>query len=305
MTGRVAEYASGWRCVLELDSDGSIKSGSDRALVDAVCRGADLRIGTDFRHNEHLDPESPNAEIVNEVSDFRVTYVLEERWAAGIMTLRMPIMPPDGFGPRASMSFYLYNQDNHQAIARPYLDGGSPLRGQSAGPDGSHRPKYHLQENWDSGTNAPSSNFIYDFDVYRFFVRDEWREVFSHTANGEIIGGSLDELTKAFRQGAEVKVAIRGLCDDLGGGSGPVMRHELFVQCGPCYYNTDRRIFSAGSQPVVRVSPAIPLLYRSGNWDFGWLMPRTDGFVARWLCDPYTLTFSKSEGRYPIRWFVR
>jgi hypothetical protein len=54
----------------------------------------------------------------------------------------------------------------------------------------------------------------------------------------------------------------------------------------------------------VRVRPAIPLRYTSRGWDFGWLMARTDGHVARWLCDQYTLTFHKSEARYAIRWFV-
>ena len=33
-------------------------------------------------------------------------------------------------------------------------------------------------------------------------------------------------------------------------------------------------------------------------------MARTDGHVARWLCDPYTLTFQKSAGRYAMRWFA-
>ena len=55
----------------------------------------------------------------------------------------------------------------------------------------------------------------------------------------------------------------------------------------------------------MRVRPAIPLAYGSGGWDFGWLIPRTDGFVARSLVDPYTLKFHKSDGRYAIRWFVR
>jgi len=45
--------------------------------------------------------------------------------------------------------------------------------------------------------------------------------------------------------------------------------------------------------------------YKSKEWDFGWLMPRTDGYVARWLCDPYTLQFRKTDGQYAIRWFVR
>jgi hypothetical protein len=59
-----------------------------------------------------------------------------------------------------------------------------------------------------------------------------------------------------------------------------------------------------GTHPLARVRPAIPLRYASGGWDFGWLMARMDGHVARWLCDPYTLEFHKSEARYAIRWFV-
>ena len=63
--------------------------------------------------------------------------------------------------------------------------------------------------------------------------------------------------------------------------------------------------FAAGAQPTVRVWPAVPMRYRSGGWDFGWLLPRTDGTVFRWLCDPYTLGFQKSTGRYLIGWFAR
>ena len=32
---------------------------------------------------------------------------------------------------------------------------------------------------------------------------------------------------------------------------------------------------------------------------------RSDGFVDRWLCDPYSLRFQKKPGRYAIRWFAR
>jgi hypothetical protein len=61
----------------------------------------------------------------------------------------------------------------------------------------------------------------------------------------------------------------------------------------------------AGSHPVVRVKPAIPINYCSQGWGFGWLMLRADGSLARWLMDPYSLKFRKSQGRYPIRWFGR
>ena len=164
-----------WRTVLELDEKRAVIGGSERALREAVGRGADLRIYTEFYYHEHIRPGSANRELMKEVSDFRTTYLVDGRWAAGIMTLRMPIDPPAGFGPRPSMSLFLYNQDGSQAIARPFLDG----------------------------------------------------------------------------------------------------------------------------------RPAVPLRYGSRGWDFGWLLVRTDGFVARWLCDPYTLRFAQSEAHCALRWFVR
>lgn len=295
-----------WTCAMELDAARDVTAGTAAALCDAVRHGADLRIYTEFRHNEHIEPGSDNDEIVREVSDFRVTYLVDDRWTAGIMNLRMPISPPDGFGPRPSMSFFMYNQDGTQAIARPFLDGqattGSPGRGTID--DHSDMPKYHQHDAWDSATNAPSSNFTYDFEVFRYFVRNEWREALAHDAAGHVTRGSLDELTAAFSQGAEIKVGIRNLCGELD-DRGNAVEHEVFVHTGPGYFSTNRRLFSAGSQPVVRVRAAVPMRYTSEAWDFGWLMPRTDGLVALWLCDPYTLKFRKTEGRFAIRWFVR
>lgn len=294
---------SAWISLLELDQNRKITSGSEQALCEAIGRGADLRIYTEFRHNEHIDTKSDLAEIVQEVSDFPTVYLVDQRWVAGIMTYRMPISPPDGFGPRPSMSFFMYNQNGQQAIARPHLDGrratGAP--GPSPLDDHSDMPKYHQQSAYDALTNAPSSNFIYDFECYRFFGRTDWREVFSVSSAGQPRSGSLAALVQAFTQGCEIKVAIRGLCHDLGNGPD----HELFVQCGPGYYNTERKLFSVGSRPCVRVKPSVPMLYASREWDFGWLMPRTDGQVALWLCDPYSLQFRKMQNNYAVRWFVR
>ncbi len=294
---------STWQSVLELSSKRSIIAGSEEALRQAIGRGADLRVYTEFRHNEHVDTTSDNSEIVQEVSDFPTTYLVDNRWVAGIMTFRMPISPPDGFGPRASMSFFMYNQNGQQAIARPYID-GQPTNG-TPGPaplnNHADMPKYHELDNWDVQTNAPSSNFIYDFEIFKFMVNDTWREVLATDAEGKVVSGSLDNFADAFVKGCEVKVGIRGLCRDLGQGPD----HEIFVQTGPGYFSTGRRLFSTGTRPTVRVKPGVPMQYKSKEWDFGWLMPRTDGYVARWLCDPYTLQFRKTDGQYAIRWFVR
>ena len=208
-----------WVSVLELDSRREMTGGSPDALCAAIRRGADLRIYTEFIHNEHIDPASASAELIREVSEFRATYLVEDRWCAGIMTLRQPIALPDAFGPRASMSFFMYNQDGQQAIARPYLDGGTPPGAGTLGPaapdDWRAYPKYHQQDGWDAGTNAPSSNFIYDFEVFRYFVCDDWQEVLAHDADGRVQAGSIDLLAAAFEAGGEIKVAIRNLCADL------------------------------------------------------------------------------------------
>jgi hypothetical protein len=291
---------------LTLNGDRSVRDGSFTALADAIRRGADLRIATEFRHNEHIDTASDNPELVREVAEFRATYLLEDRWSAGIMTLRQPVDLPDGFGPRPSMSFFLYNQDAQQAIARPYLDGlpARGARGPAALDDHADMPRYHQHDSWDASTNAPSSNFIYDFDYYQFWVNDRWREVLSHAADGTPLAGSLDELAEAFTRGCPIKLGIRGLCADLAEQPESAIDHEVFVHAGSSYYYTERQLFMTGTHPLARVCPAIPLRYTSGGWDFGWLMARTDGYVARWLCDPYTLAFHKSTGRYAMRWFV-
>lgn len=295
-----------WNCVLELDRQRQHVSGSTVALQKSICAGADLRVGTGFRHNEHIDTTSDCNELIREVMDFRVTYLLDNRWVAGIETLRMPISLPDGFGPRASMSFFIYNQDGYQAIARPHLD-GQPAHGElGSSPVASHAemPKYHELASWDADTNAPSSNFIYEFEYFRYFVHDAWEEVLSHDAKGQIESGSLEALIDAFTEGGEIKVAIHNLCTDLGSPEETQLEHDVFVYVGAGYYYTERNQFMASANPVVRTRPRVPLGYGTSCWDFGWVMPRTDGHLARWLCNPYTLQFEKSSTRHSMRWFV-
>ena len=300
-------------CALELDRERSITQGSEGTLRDALRRGADLLVSTIFRHGEHIDPSSGSEELIEETAEFRVTYLVDDRWVAGIMSLRQPISLPDGFGPRPSMSLFLYNEDGQQAIARPFLDGQSaggvpgpaPLDHESELYGHAGMPKYHRLDNWDVGTNALCENFIYDFDVFRYWVRDDWREVLSTSTGGAVLSGSVEDLARAAATGSQVKVAVRGLCDDLRREGYPRLEHEVLVQAGAYYYYTQRRLFIAGTHPVVRVRASIPLRYESRNWDFGWLMCRSDGLVVRRLCDPYTLKFTDSEARHAVRWFVR
>lgn len=302
---RLENHAS-WRSVLTLNAQRLCTAGSPEALAQALGRGADLRIYTEFRHNEHIDTGSANDELVQEVSEFAVTYLIDGHWSAGVMSLRQPITVPFGFGARPSMSFFLYNQDGQQAIARPFLDGGlaNGAPGVSAvGEQEINMPRYVTQSCFDSDTKAPSRNFVYQFDTFRYCVSDGWREVLAHDAAGQMTAGSLDALVAAFEQGCEIKLGITGLCEDLQGETR--CAHEVFLRAGPGYYYTRARLFMAGSHPVVRVRPAIPMQYVSHGWDFGWLMVRSDGRVMYRRCDPYTLAFSDVETRHAVRWLVR
>ena len=292
---------------LSLDAERRVCDGNATALADAIRRGADLHIATAFRHNEHVDTSSDNPESVRELAEFRTTYLIEDCWSAGIMTLRQPVSLPDEFGPRPSMSFFLYNQDGTQAIARPHLDGAASAGATGAAPIDSHpnMPKYHVLDSWDAETNAPSSNFIYDFEHFDFLVRDNWTEVLAHDAGGAVLHGSPSALGDVCAAGGEVKAAIQGLCADLAEPGAAAADHEVFVQVGSSYYYTEQRLFIGGTHPLPRVRASIPLRYATRAWDFGWLIVRTDGRVIRRLCDPYTLRFHDGESRHAVRWFVR
>ena len=311
---------SKWNCVLELDNTRSITNGNESSLRDAIRSGADLRIYTEFRHNEHIDTTSSNPEIVREVAEFRTTYLIDNRWVSGIMTLRQPVELPRGFGHPPSMSFFMYNEDGTQSIARPYLGNYSSddliPPSSNANRNVSHSissdtnpdrvmGKYHLEDEWDTTTNAPSHNFVYDFDVYRYWVCDNWEEILSHEMNGNVKFGSVDDLVNAFSNGCEVKIGIRNLCSDLSENQTNQVEHEVFVQLNSCYYYTQKKLFIGASHPLVRVGPSIPMRYKTDVWDFGWIIAKSDGYVALRLVNPYTLKFHDTENRYAVRWFVR
>src|SRR5688572_22896796 len=179
---------SDWTCALELRPDRSVARGSDSALCDAVRRGADLRVYTEWTFEEHVapdlaQPDPDDAGLVREVIDMRETILVEDRYAAGVTTLRQSILPILGFNPNGPnrMSFFMYGMDGQQAVASVSLDADAkatadPGATRTEAPP-ARMPKMNATEWNDDGTNAPSRNFVYDFEVYRFFVRDDWRPV--------------------------------------------------------------------------------------------------------------------------------
>ncbi len=212
------------------------------------------------------------------------------------MSLRQPISLPLGFGPRPSMSFFLYNQDGRQAIARPYLD-GVPARGR-AGPRGPRRAAGHAQVPRPEQLGRGDERSVGQF---RLRLR-----LLSLLRARRLARGARPRRRRpgvvrfGRRAGRGVLARPRG----EGRHPGPVLRpgrigssaveHEVFVRIGSSYYYTQQALFMAGSHPVVRVKPAVPLLYESRGWDFGWLMVRTDGRVVYRRCDPYTLEFLRT-----------
>ena len=99
-------------------------------------------------------------------------------------------------------------------------------------------------------------------------------------------------------------MGITGLCDDLYAEGDTKLKHTVFVHIGAVYWYTETRLLMGSANPVVRTKPSIPLQYGTGAWDFGFLCPRTDGHLARWLVDPYTLAFKKSTVQAAMRWFA-
>jgi len=127
-----------------------------------------------------------------------------------------------------------------------------------------------------------------------------------HSSDGKVVSGSLDELVDAFSSGCAIKLGIQGLCSDLA--VGPLAtntQHEVFVHGGSAYYYSQSKLLLIGTHPVIRVAPQVPLKYGSRNWDFGWLLVRSDGNVVYRQCDPNTLRFTDHQSKHSVRWFVR
>lgn len=252
-----------------LDRQRNLLSGNEGDLVAAIRRGANSRIYTEFRYNEHIDPSSENRGIIQKLS--KSCHLSSRRpldggnhdaTAAGVDTTTV----------RSTDIFitFMYNQNGLQACALTYLDKQPAVGNPGLSPINSVQMlKYHEHESWDEGTCSPSSNFVYDFEKYRYFVRDEWQDVLSHQEDGIVVSRSLKGLADALHDGAEVKVAFRQLCCELTENPREAMDHEGFIQAGWCYFHTITKQFVAALHPLVRIAPDIPLRYCAKNWDLG------------------------------------
>jgi hypothetical protein len=303
--------SSAWKTVLELAPDRSVVTGSKEALADAIRRGADLRIYTEFLYEEHIRPGGDDSRfdgLIREVIDFRETLLVDDRHVAGITTLRQPLEPPYGFnGSEPKMSFFLYTMDGDQALANLVLGamaGVVPPGERVVVPTPDDMPKMGSQEFFDLGTSGSSRNFVYDMETYRFIVRDDWQEVLAHDADGWVISGAFAALEAAQIAGREIKVAIRDLGLDL---ANRVDAHaqETFTLVGSGFVHVRAGLYATLTHPLVRIAPSVPIRYRSGNWDVAWVFLRTDGEARIRRIDPYSRSWEDRPARLACRWFAR
>lgn len=302
-----------WRCAVELSPDSLVTAGSFADLAEAVGRGADLRLYTEFLHEEHVAPGSTtpgiaderNHGLIRESIDFRQAMLVGGTHVVGATLLRQPLEPTTGFnGTRPMMSFFMYNMTGEQSHANVALDGTVPTDEpgscRAIGSDPA-MPKMRDLELFDAGTLAPSRNFFYAFERFRFFVRDDWTEVLAHDADGNVLRGSIGAVERAQVECREFKVAIGGLSPTPGG----VTEVETFVNAGSGFFHTRRKFHESLSHPVLRVRPVAPMKLGSGRWDVCWVALRTDGQCVVRRLDPYTRVHSDRPTRLACRWFVR
>lgn len=291
----------GWVRLLELNEQRDVVAGSIEELAAAVKRGADLKSYTTFDYREHMDEPGSQEGLVQEMMSFSVTYWLEGGHMAGIQTTRYPANAALGFGDMPSLSFFLNNENGQNGIARLFLDGRKGF----AKPPGYYSKKYKVYDEWDSETSCPSENFTYQFNEYGWWVSDSWEEILAHDAYGSVIQGSLKNLQNALRSGRRLKVGVQNLCADLVSKDEPFISHEVFIELHSVYNHHDSGFMGGESYPIVRVGPGVPLKYRSRNWNYGWILPRTDGIVHHLIINPSTCEFIRKDGRFGIRWFVQ
>src|ERR1041385_6032340 len=110
-----------WQTVCEMNRKREVTAGSLTALADAIHRGADLRGFTTFDWVDHMGTLFPDQGLVEETMDWRITYLIEDRWVAAVMSLRYPANAGLGFGKDPSLSFFMYNQDFEFGVARPFF----------------------------------------------------------------------------------------------------------------------------------------------------------------------------------------
>ncbi|MDO5553299.1 MAG: hypothetical protein Q4G68_06020 [Planctomycetia bacterium] len=287
--------------VLELDTHRKITTGSPELLRNAVANGADLRIATGFRHNEHIDVTSQDDQLIVETSSFKQTVLINDRWVAGYMTLRQPVTLVNGFGQPNSLSLFLYNQNGQQALARViFEDRPDSAFGKKLESEGVS--KFHTFSQYDTESTGPSKNFVYDFDFYRYYVTEKYSFSYANDAKGNCKSGNFARLAQASEHGKTIKVGIRGISSYLW----PEYQatDEIFIPCGSHYYYAKKKLMVASTEPFVVIPATIPLEYRANALRYCWAIVQSDASATIRSYDPIAKEWHDYQTSLPVRWFV-
>jgi hypothetical protein len=163
-------------------------------------------------------------------------------------------------------------------------------------------PKMSCTQLNDEGTSGPSLQFVYEFERYRYWVRDDWELMLAHGADGTVTDGSWRDLHDAHRAGRDIKIGLVNLSADL---AAEAMEHVVFSPAGSSWTHAPTELIETMSHPLIRVAPGKPFAYSSGNWDVSWVFIRSTGEATIRRLDPYTRRFEDRKTRLGCRWYVR
>ena len=136
--------------------------------------------------------------------------------------------------------------------------------------------------------------------VYRWFIRDRWRLVYEHDADGNRVSGDLEELKENVRQGRSIQVGIRqlfGLAKDRTDGpahlSVPTTMQPV-ISGGHVQSNCELVAIGAPTWPC--------------NWEEGLhagvLLPSTSGEIAGFVAEPGQFPLQRILRRRAMQWMV-
>ena len=183
--------ANKWVELCRVGRDFRPMQGDVAAVAEAVRQGADLR---------RFSTYSPKKiGMIEETMTLQTTWVFDNEHVGGLATLRQPVDCALDFHSDPCMAYWIFN------VTAPSAMAFVPLNGQAA--DGA-------TGNWARVENHP---FTEETDVewlsreYRWWVRNDWKEICSHDEQGHAVHGTWRDIQRAANNGCVLKVGIRNL----------------------------------------------------------------------------------------------
>ncbi len=140
----------------------------------------------------------------------------------------------------------------------------------------------------------------YPYGVYRWYVRDCWRVVYEHDAEGNGVAGDPDELKECVRTARSLKVGVRQLFGAQNDNTnGP--QHTSFLNIMQPLIENDH--VGANCDFVLSGAPQWPFTWKDGL-ALGMVWPWTSGEIVCHFAEPGHLPFRRSRVRRAMQWMV-